>query len=170
MCDLQAYYKRLFTYLEADGALYWRPREDDTSGWNARFAHTRAGWLRDDGYWYVCINYQTTLAHRVIWIHQRGVIPSGMQIDHIDGHRANNRIDNLRLATRVQNSQNMKLSSANTSGIKGVYWHKQARRWRVYVSVAGKQKYFGYYEDLELAELVAIEARDKYHGDFARHA
>jgi hypothetical protein len=57
----------------------------------------------------------------------------------------------------------------NTSGIKGVCWHKSTNRWYVQLQVNKKMKYLGIYEDIELAELVAIEARAKYHGEFARN-
>jgi hypothetical protein len=64
---------------------------------------------------------------------------------------------------------NRKLFKNNTSGCKGVYWNKRNRKWQVSVGVSKKQKHIGYFDDLELAELVALEARDKYHGNFAKH-
>lgn len=90
-------------------------------------------------------------------------------IDHIDGDILNNKIENLRPATHTQNMRNTKLSSRNNSGVKGVNWDKKSNKWRVHISVDGKTKTFGRFKDMELAELIAIEARDKYYGEFARH-
>jgi hypothetical protein len=90
-------------------------------------------------------------------------------VDHIDGNPSNNRIENLRGATNAQNLQNAKIHQNNTSGIKNVHFDKQKNRWNVQLRIDKKIKHFGLYKDLELAELVATEARNKYHGDFARH-
>ena len=59
--------------------------------------------------------------------------------------------------------------SSNTSGVKGVSWRRKSKKWTVRVTVDGEYKSFGSYDDLELAELVAIEARNKYHKEFANH-
>jgi hypothetical protein len=56
----------------------------------------------------------------------------------------------------------------STTGIKNVSWMPSKNRWRVLITAQGKRKCW-LVKDLELAELVAIEARDKYHGDFANH-
>jgi hypothetical protein len=107
--------------------------------------------------------------HRLIFLYHYGHITPGMDIDHIDGNSLNNRIDNLREATRSQNLQNSKISSNNTSGVKGVLWDKKYRRWEVRLSIEGKVKYLGQYKTLEEAEAVVKEARVKYHGEYARH-
>ena len=103
--------------------------------------------------------------HRLIYCYHYGFMPE--QLDHINGNSLDNRIENLRLATRFENAQNRKKFTNNTSGVKNVSWHKAQQKWFVYVDVNKKRKSIGYFEDLELAELVAIEAREKYHGAFA---
>ena len=95
-----------------------------------------------------------------------GYIPA--EVDHIDTDRHNNRIENLRAATPAQNQRNKPIQRNNTSGHKNIR-HKNGK-WVVELKINGKAKYFGRFEDLELAALVASEARDKYHGEFARHA
>ena len=127
-----------------------------------------AGCLRNDGY--INVKYKGTsyLAHRVVWLIMTGHWPVD-KLDHIDGNKTNNRIDNLRECSQAQNTCNKKLGKDNTSGIKGIHWSKACKKWLVQLSIDGKKKYFGVYEDKELAELVAIEARDKYHKEFARH-
>ena len=111
--------------------------------------------------------------HRMIYLWHHGNLPK--TLDHIDGDRANNTIENLREATQQQNCLNRKHHSNSKSPYKNVYLQaptKNAewkRNWVVSVNVAGKRKYIGSFEDLELADLVATEARDKFQGQFARH-
>ena len=90
-------------------------------------------------------------------------------IDHIDNDPSNNKIENLREATRHQNGTNAKTWSNNISGAKNVSWHKQCKKWRVRVSINKKMETIGLFDDFDLAELVAVEARNKFHGNFARH-
>jgi len=124
-----------------------------------------------------CVNgkgYKQTLykgkiytIHRIIFLMQHGNLPKF--IDHIDGNRTNNRIENLREATHQQNCWNMSFSTRNSSGIKGVSWNKQRKQWIAQVGINGKPMYFGGYKDLELAELVVQMAREKYHGKYTNH-
>ena len=104
--------------------------------------------------------------HRLVYIYHYGFVPN--VIDHIDNNRSNNRIENLREATQQQNCLNRIRHSNNTSGHKNVRWDSKCKKWVVEMSVNAKRKYFGWFEDLELAAFVAEEARDKYHGAFAR--
>jgi hypothetical protein len=69
-----------------------------------------------------------------------------------------------------ENICNRGLFSNNTSGCKGVSWNKRINKWQCYVSIKTKIKHLGYFEDLELADLVSTEARDLYHGKYANHA
>jgi hypothetical protein len=107
--------------------------------------------------------------HRLIFIYHNGNLTEGFQIDHIDGDRTNNRIENLREATGSQNMQNAKIPSNNKSGVKGVSWHKIYKKWQVYIMIKGKRLFFGRYDTLEEATAVAEKARNELHGDFARH-
>ena len=149
----------LFEY--KDGKLYWKVNKGRVK------IGDKTGSLHHSGYLFIQINSKTYLAHRVIFLYHHGFLPQ--YIDHIDGNKSNNKIENLREATRHQNSFNTKLYKTNTSGIKGVNWSKSAKKWEVRVQINNKRKCFGIYENNELAELVAIEARNKYHGNFARH-
>jgi hypothetical protein len=111
--------------------------------------------------------------HRMIFLHQNGHLPK--TIDHIDGNRFNNKIENLREVTQQQNCLNRKHKVTSKSPYKNVYLQSPTknsewnRNWVVSLMVAGKRKYVGSFEDLELADLVANEARNLYHGQFARH-
>lgn len=124
-----------------------------------------------------CVNgkgYKQTLykgkiytIHRLVFLMQYGYLPK--MIDHINGNRKDNRIENLRIADENQNSWNMSISSKNTSGIKGVSWNKQRGLWIAQLAINSKPLYFGGYKDLELAELVVQMAREKYHGKYTNH-
>ena len=104
--------------------------------------------------------------HRLVYLWHFGYVPK--EIDHINGDKRDNRIENLREANRSQNMRNVKLKRNNTSGAKGVCWSKEKNKWVVRVSVNKKTIHCGYYEDFELAALVSAEAIDKYHGYFKR--
>ena len=73
----------------------------------------------------------------------------------------------MREANRSQQLCNTKIRSNNTSGIKGVCWDKAKQKWLVRVNKDKKNVYMARFDDLELAELVAIEARAKFHGEYA---
>jgi hypothetical protein len=126
-----------------------------------------AGYLGDCEYICIGVDGKQYKAHRLIYFYHNGYLPSS--IDHIDGNRANNKIDNLRSATTSQNAMNQKISTKNSSGIKGVRWHKRDKKWYVQLSANSKRHSFGYYEDKELAEMVAIEATNKLHKEFSAY-
>lgn len=127
----------------------------------------KTGTLDSKGYKVTKINNQIYKNHRIIFLMFHGYLPKF--IDHIDGNPSNNRIENLREATRSENAYNRKTLAINKFGVKNVYWGKLGKNWRVMVQVKGIRKYFGAYKDLELAELIATMAREKYHGEFACH-
>jgi hypothetical protein len=147
----------LFDYSE--GNLFWKQ-----SNGRAKCG-SRAGTFLA-GYIAVRIARVGYKAHRLIWAWHHGCWPD--IIDHINGNPCDNRIENLRSATHRQNSANAKRSCANTSGVKSVSWNKKDCLWRVSIRCEGELKYFGGFKDLELAELVSAEARQKHHGAFAR--
>jgi hypothetical protein len=127
-----------------------------------------AGCLKKDGYIHIKFNNKTYPAHRLSWLYVYGHMPN-YYLDHINGCPSDNRITNLREATASQNSHNVKITCRNTSGIKGIYWHKKSKKWIAKVSVNKQSKYLGSFNEIELAELVINEARLKYHGAFARN-
>ena len=154
----QALLNDLFLY--NNGNLYWKK----TRGRAIQGAV--AGYKHSSGYIIVETHGKLHKAHRLIWLMHYGSTPEFL--DHINGNRADNRIENLRPATKTENNQNMKMLSSNTSGVKGVHWQKNANKWRVQIRHNNKRKHIGYFDDIELAALVASEARVKYHGIFAR--
>lgn len=127
-----------------------------------------AGTVMSNGYVRIKVDNVKYKAHRLVFLFELGYIPDS-DVDHIDGDRKNNRRTNLRLCTKGENNCNTKLRKDNSTGVKGVTIHRPSGKYKARVSVNGKQIYLGLYEDLELAELVATEARAKYHGRFARN-
>lgn len=111
--------------------------------------------------------------HRVIFCWHHGYFPD--VIDHINNDKLDNRIENLRKATQANNCLNRKHHGQSKSPYKNVYSQTYRtisgpiEQWSVNVTINGKRKYFGSYDDIEFANLVAIEVRDKYHGAFVNH-
>lgn len=154
----------LFEY--SDGALFWKHRII-SRGRKLKKGGRQITTKDADGYLKVCVDYKCYLVHRVIWLMHYGDLPEFL--DHVNGIRDDNRIENLRPATKYQNICNSKLRSDNTSGVKGVHWNCVKNKWQVRIHVDKKVKSLGYYEDLELAKLVVMEARNKFHKEFANH-
>ena len=161
----------------SDGILYWKEQRPIThflsiermKQWRSKFAGKPAGTIGLSGYNVVKVFGKLHRVHRVIWEMHYGQIPNGFQIDHINGVRNDNRIENLRLATPSQNNFNMKTPKHNTSGIKGVSWSRSTNKWKAQIKASGHNvRHIGYYNTREEAK----SAYDKYvimlHGEFAR--
>lgn len=94
--------------------------------------------------------------------------PPGFETDHIDCNPLNNQRSNLRSSTKSQQGWNRRRQKNNTSGHKGVYWHKRDKKWRVQLRVGGKKKFIGNFAEKEDAIKAYRQAAKKYHGEFAR--
>jgi len=104
-------------------------------------------WKTEHGYLYCWHGGKRVRHHRYVWEQANGPIPDGLDVDHINGDRTDNRLDNLRLVTRQENMQNAKRYCTNSSGVTGVCWRKQKQRWQAYVVVDYKQIHLGHYRD-----------------------
>ncbi len=82
--------------------------------------------------------------HRLVWLYHNGYFPE-LDIDHINGDRQDNRIENLREVSRSCNLQNMKKSKANKTGFPGVFYKKELDKFQAYITVRKKRHYLGYY-------------------------
>jgi uncharacterized protein YdaL len=146
-----------------DGILYWKVK----AARRVTVDSPAGSFDPSNGYHKVHILKKFHKTHRVIFLYHHGYLPDF--VDHIDGDKLNNKIENLRAATKSQNCMNQKISTRNTSGTKGVMWHKRDKKWWVALRVNSILHNFGYYDDKELAELVAIEATNKLHKDFSAY-
>lgn len=121
------------------------------------------------GYKVVTINGKSYKLATLAYLYMEEKYPDGLLLDHKDTNKANDAWNNIRVATNRQNAMNVGLNSSNTSGIKGVCWHKRNNSWIAQIRVDGKVKHIGYFRDIKLAEEAIIVAREKYHGEFANH-
>ena len=94
--------------------------------------------------------------------------PVGMYSDHIDGDKANNQRQNLRVCTTAENMCNRGKQSNNTSGYKGVSWIEQTRKWRAQIWVNNKRIHLGVFSSPHDAATVYDVAAVKYHGEYAK--
>lgn len=117
-------------------------------------------------YVYASTPWGLFLAHRLIWIMVHGDIPPGRQIDHVNGMRWDNRLDNLRCVTPQQNQFNRRISSRNRSGVKGVSWCSTRKVWVACVWKDGRPFHLGRFKCLNEATKTARAMRHKLHGDF----
>ena len=101
---------------------------------------------------------------RQIMLHQ---LVFGKNCDHIDRDPKNNRKNNLRNCTHMENMRNCSLSKNNTSGFVGVGWHKEKRKWQSSITVNKKEIIIGRYQDKKEAIFNRLLAEKKYFGDFA---
>jgi hypothetical protein len=149
--------------------------EDGTFIFNKNGSPVICNPTKHQRYLRIGVNNKAVALHRMIFLYHHGYLPK--VTDHIDGNRMNNRIENLRDCTQAQNCLNSKHRETSTSPYKNVYLQNQSnsqphwkKNWIVSITVNKKRQYFGSFEDVELADLVATEARDLYHGAYARHS
>ena len=153
-------FNSLFEY--KDGELYWKVARS-----NRVKVGQKTGWVSKIGYVYVNVNNIPICAHRIIFAMHYGYFPE--QVDHINGNKSDNRIGNLRAATRSENYCNSKTRIDNTSGIKGVHWENQRNKWRAYCNKNGKRYDAGFFDDIEEAKKAIQILRSSIHGNFAKH-
>ena len=167
----RAYVKKRLQYDEATGSFIWRSRQvlrRDDKRWNTRYAGQVAGSPNRDGYIQIKIDRRLYGAHRLAWLFCHDEWPS-LEVDHRNGNRADNRIANLRLATRTQQMANLKRPITNTSGLKGASFNKKLGRWSSYIQDGGKCRHLGYFHSAADAHKAYCAAADALHGEFARY-
>lgn len=157
------------------GKLFWRERKPEMfpsgSGrqnnscaiWNSRYAGTEAAALTRHGYLRMSILGKTVLAHRVVWAIEHGEWPNG-HIDHINGIRTDNRVENLRVVSVQENNKNTSRARKNSTGACGVYRFRG--KFRAQIGSRGKQIHLGCFNTLE----DAVAARRKAERDLGFHA
>jgi hypothetical protein len=149
--------KDLLTYNPETGIFNWIKRNGNIAGsTNVR------------GYVTISISDKDYLAHRLAWFYVKGANPINL-IDHVNGVCDDNRIINLREASRSQNAWNQIISTRNTSGLKGVSWDKHRNKWKAQIQILRKVKHIGYFTDKNEAYQAYCKAADEYHKEFANH-
>jgi hypothetical protein len=152
--------RELLAYDPETGELYWRVRRPGRlkPGEPAGYAHNTIG------YRYISVDGQNYLAHRLVWLHVHGRWPAE-QIDHINGARSDNRLDNLRECSNAENSQNMHKSRGSNTHIGVVYASRQKRRkkWSARIRTNGRSIHLGWFLTEEEALAARTEAKARFH-------
>lgn len=134
-----------------------------------RKAGMRAGSAGPKGYRRIGYRGRRYEEHRLAWLMVHGTWPSGL-IDHANCNPGDNRILNLREATRSQNAANKKAHANGRSGLKGASFHKSTRRWQAQIMRDGKKKFLGLYNTAEEAHAAYAAAAAGEFAAFARAA
>lgn len=151
----------LFSYDPRSGKLFWKVAPS-----NRVKVGQEAGRIESNGYRRVRIDRNDYYAHRLIFLIENCYLPE--YIDHKDGNPLNNRIENLREASRSENMRNTSKRSNNTSGIVGVCWGKSRNKWQAECTDRnGKRTHLGYFTDIQVAAEVVKAFRLQEHGEFA---
>jgi hypothetical protein len=124
-----------------------------------------AGSLNRDGYRLIAIDGRSYPAHRLAWLYVTGKW-CPLVIDHRDGDPANNRWNNLRRATRSQNSANRRVYRNNGWGLKGVSLHRG--RWCAAICKKGRKHFLGCFSTPQTAHAAYVKAARRLFGEFAR--
>lgn len=122
------------------------------------WANSQKWYLHQKGY---ALNSKHFRMHRLI-----NQTPKGLQTDHENGNKLDNRRGNLRTCNNSENHYNIKRMSNNTSGHKGISWSKAAKKWHAYINKDGKRTYLGIFDDKQEAIRVYRAAAKKKHGQF----
>ncbi len=172
--------KKLINYNPKTGVFTWLERTPDMfedgkypkkrlcHKWNACYSGKQAGWT-SRGYIQIKINGKSHQAHILAHIYMTGKKPI-QNIDHKNGNPGDNKWCNLRLATPAENNANSKIRTNNSSGYKGVSFHKISKKWQAKIQTNGKQIYLGLFDTPQKAHKDYCKFAKKYHGKYARLA
>lgn len=158
----QSFVREHFNYDEDTGILSWIKK---SSPYSRVKIGEPVGCKHRSGYIVLTIKNRQWLAHQIAFLYMEGYIPE--EIDHEDTDKTNNAWNNLRPSDRSGNQQNKNISSNNTSGVKGVTWNKQRKKWQASIKFKGKSYHLGLHESLDRAKQVLDEKRLELHGAFS---
>lgn len=151
---------RALLRFDEEGNLWWKiPKM-------GRRKNRPAGCNGKHGYKQIMINGEIFLAHRVIFALYYGFWPNE-QIDHINGNKGDNRIENLREASHSQNNHNRPNYRNNTTGFKGVHTRKDYNKFLARIRINGVAIHLGVFDTAEEASAAYRQAAIKYHKDYA---
>lgn len=145
-----------------DGILVWK---DTDKAFKMR--GKQAGRVAPNGYRRIhLLGIGMFACHRVVFFMHHGWLPDF--VDHIDGDCTNNRIENLRPANASQNGSNCKVYATNTTGAKGVYWHKGIKKWTASIRKDGMLIHLGRFDHIFDAACARRSAEIRVFGEYAR--
>jgi len=157
--------RKLVEYHPKTGYFFWKERRVTSrfvQSWNKKYAGQRA-FITDNGNGYLLgrVDGKHMYAHRAAWAISYGAWPTD-QIDHINGEKTDNRIDNLREVTNAENSRNSKKYANNRTGATGVHWRKNKSKWTADIRVNYKVIHLGTFDTFEEAKRAREAANAKY--------
>lgn len=153
--------KQLLCYDPTTGYFVWKSPQS-----NRVKVGQRAGCKTRSGYRSICVDGVKYRAGQLAILFVTGEFPA--LVDHADGDKSRDAIINLRAANKSLNAANSKRQKNNTSGYKGVSWHRGA--WHAYINVRGKRHRLGRFNTAGAAHAAYVTAAQKYFGEFARAA
>ena len=142
--------KEYFKYDKETGKLFWNKRPS-----NRVLLGQEVGNHNHQGYKVCRFKGKTIRVHRIVWALNKEEIPSNF-IDHINGVKDDNRMENLRLVSNAQNLQNMKKA-------KGCTYHKKNKKWMAQISVNKEHKYLGSFATEQEAHIAYLKAKQELH-------
>lgn len=152
----QARLRAALEYNPRTGVFTWRATN------RRRKAGEVAGTIGPKGYVLIGLGGDVWQAHRLAWLWVHGAMP--VEMDHLNGFRSDNRIVNLRPATRQLNMQNRRFASVtNRSGLLGVSWGARQGKWYARITTAGKTRHLGYFGTPGEAYAAYVAAKHKLH-------
>ena len=152
--------KQLVNYNPETGAFTWAMARRKCS------LGAKAGCKMRNGYIVIRLDDKLFYAHRLAWFYIHNEWPA-QQVDHINGDRTDNRLENLRKATNAQNAQNnQKIRSTNTSGFTGV--RRENKKWLAEIKVNYRPIRLGLFETPEEAHEAYLKAKQDLHPFFTR--
>lgn len=142
--------RTLFRYDAVTGALHWLRQTP----------HKPAG-AKSTFYWVINIRRRRYFAHRLVWAFHHGRWPAH-EIDHINGDKFDNRIENLRDVPRRVNKQNIRKANAGNPGLLGTHLFRNGR-WKASINIDGHNRHLGYFDTTEEAHAAYLAAKRAHH-------
>ena len=147
--------KKYLRYDAETGKIFWKLNKSSTGKAGNEAGGQNCGYIR------MKLNRKSYKAHRIAWLLTYGSWPED-QIDHINGNGLDNRLENLRDVSLIENLRNQKIPKNNTSGTIGVSFYKKDQYYQASIQINGKSKYLGYFKNKEEAIAARAAANIKY--------